>query len=142
MSRDEAISMAEERDLDLVLVNPNAKPHPMCKFMDYGKMMFERQKKQKEAKKLQKQMETKEIRLSANIADHDINFKSKNARGFIENGNRVKVTMRFKGREILKNEIGRDILVKFADTLSDVAEVVKTPSMEGRSMFMILAKKK
>ena len=134
--------MAEERGFDLVLVNPNAEPHPMCKFMDYGKMLFERTKKQKEAKKLQKQMETKEIRLSANIAEHDLGFKSKNARGFLENGNRVKVTMRFKGREIVKNELGRDVLLKFAETLSDISEVVKTPSMEGRSMFMILAKKK
>ena len=105
-------------------------------------MLFERTKKQKEAKKLQKQMETKEIRLSANIAEHDLGFKSKNARGFLENGNRVKVTMRFRGREIVKNELGRDVLLKFAETLSDISEVVKAPSMEGRSMFMILAKKK
>lgn len=142
MLKVDAINLAEEKGLDLVLVNPNNKPFPMCKFMDYGKIMFERAKKQKEAKKLQKQMETKEIRISANIAEHDILFKSKNARGFLEAGNRVKVSMRFRGREIVKNELAKDVFIKFADSLSDISEITKAPSLEGRSMFMILAKKK
>ena len=110
--------------------------------MDYGKLEFEKAKRQKEARKKSKQTETKEIRLSPNIAEHDISYKSKNARDFIEKGNKVKVTMRFRGREIAKNDIGRDVMFKFAETLEDVAEIVKKPSMEGRSMQMILAKKK
>lgn len=114
----------------------------MCKFMDYGKVLFERTKKQKEARKLQKQMETKEIRLSANIAEHDINFKIKNARSFLENGNRVKITMRFRGREATKSELGKEVLIKFSKALEDISDIVKAPSMEGKSMFMILAKKK
>ena len=110
--------------------------------MDYGKLEFEKAKRQKEARKKSKQTETKEIRLSPNIAEHDIAYKSKNARDFIEKGNKVKVTMRFRGREIAKSDIGKDVMSKFAKTLEDVAEIVKKPSMEGRTMQMILAKKK
>lgn len=141
MSTAEAQEIADERGLDLVLVSPDTKP-AVAKMMDYGKMAFERAKKQKEARKNAKQTETKELRLSANIAKHDLAFKSKNAREFLTKGNRVKITMRFRGREIVKSEMGKEVLVAFAEELEDIADVVKAPSMEGKSMFMILAKKK
>lgn len=139
---EEALEIAGDKKLDLILVGPKAKPYPIAKLMDYGKLEFEKAKRQKEARKKSKQTETKEIRLSPNIAEHDITYKSKNARDFIEKGNKVKVTMRFRGREIAKSDIGKDVMSKFAKTLEDVAEIVKKPSMEGRTMQMILAKKK
>ena len=139
---EEALEIAGDKKLDLILVGQKAKQYPIAKLMDYGKLEFEKAKRQKEARKKSKQTETKEIRLSPNIAEHDIAYKSKNARDFIEKGNKVKVTMRFRGREIAKSDIGKDVMSKFAKTLEDVAEIVKKPSMEGRTMQMILAKKK
>lgn len=110
--------------------------------MDYGKYKFEQQKREKEAKRRTKQAEMKEIRVSSTIGDHDLKYRVKNARDFIENDHKVKVTLRFRGREIAKSEFGREVLEKFAEELSDVAEVEKAPSMEGRHMFLILSKKK
>lgn len=110
--------------------------------MDYGKYKFEQQKREKEAKRRTKQAEMKEIRVSSTIGDHDLKYRVKNARDFIENDHKVKVTLRFRGREIAKSEFGREVLEKFAEELSDVAEVEKAPSMEGRQMFLILSKKK
>lgn len=110
--------------------------------MDYGKYRFEQQKREKEARRKTKQSEMKEIRVSSTIGEHDLEYRLKNARNFIENDHKVKVTLRFRGREIAKSEFGREVLERFAEELSDVAEVEKAPSMEGRSMFLILSKKK
>lgn len=141
LSLEEAISMAKEKGLDVVCVNVNSRP-VVCKCMDYGKYKFELQKREKLAKKKSKQKELKEIRVSAGIGDHDLDYKVKNARTFLENGNKVKVFLRFKGREIARKEYGTAVLEKIAKQLEDIAEVEKKPLMEGRNMFMILAKKK
>jgi translation initiation factor IF-3 len=137
---DEAISIAEEKNLDLVLVAPNAKP-VVCKIMNYGKYKFEQAKKEKESRKNQKAVEMKEVRVSSNIGEHDFNFKSKNARGFLEAGNKVKFTLRFRGRELNNVKAGEVILNKFAESLSDIATVEKKPFLEGKTMFVILSKK-
>lgn len=138
---DQAIEKAEEQDLDLVLVSPNAKP-PVCKIMNYGKYKFEQAKKEKEARKNQKTVELKEIRVSTNIGDHDFNFKCKNARSFLENGNKVKVSLRFRGRELNNVKIGEAVLNKFIEALSDISTVEKKPLLEGKTMFVILTKNK
>jgi translation initiation factor IF-3 len=140
LSLDEAISIAEEKNLDLVLVAPNAKP-VVCKIMNYGKYKFEQAKKEKESRKNQKAVEMKEVRVSSNIGEHDFNFKSKNARGFLEAGNKVKFTLRFRGRELNNVKAGEVILNKFAESLSDIATVEKKPFLEGKTMFVILSKK-
>ncbi len=135
-----AIEIAEEKNLDLVLVAPNAKP-AVCKIMNYGKYKFEQAKKEKESRKNQKAVELKEIRVSLNIGDHDFNFKSKNARGFLEAGNKVKFTLKFRGRELNNAKAGEAILNKFAESLEDIATVEKKPFLEGKTMLVILSKK-
>ena len=136
----DAIEKASEKGLDLVLVAPNVNP-PVCKIMNYGKYKFEQAKKEKEAKKKQKVLEVKELRVTPNIEEHDFGFKSKNARKFIEDGNKVKITVRFRGREVNNSKSGEVVLQKFIDALEDVATVEKQPKLEGRNMFTILAKK-
>ncbi len=137
---EQAVTMAEEKNLDLVLVAPNAKP-VVCKIMNYGKYKFEQAKKEKESRKNQKAVELKEIRVSSNIGEHDFNFKSKNARSFLESGNKVKFTLRFRGRELNNVKAGEEILNKFAQSLEDIATVEKKPFLEGKTMFIILNKK-
>ena len=136
----EALDKAEDKNLDLVLVAPNVNP-PVCKIMNYGKYKFEQAKKEKEAKKKQKALEIKEIRITPNIEEHDFGFKSKNARKFLEDGNKVKITVRFRGREVNNVKAGESVLNKFIDELSEVAVVEKSPKLEGRNMFIMLAKK-
>ena len=137
---EKALEMAEDRNLDLVLVAPNAKP-VVCKIMNYGKYKFEQAKKEKESRRNQKAVEVKEIRVSSNIGQHDFDFKSKNARSFLESGNKVKFTLRFRGRELNNSKSGEVILNKFAESLEDIATVEKKPFLEGKTMFIILAKK-
>ena len=136
----EALEKAEEKNLDLVLVAPQAKP-PVCKIMNYGKYKFEQAKKEKEAKKKQKTLEIKEIRVTPNIEEHDFGFKAKNARKFLEDGNKVKINVRFRGREVNNSKEGELVLRKFIEALEDVSVVEKQPKLEGRNMFTILAKK-
>ena len=140
LSIEKALEMAEDKNLDLVLVAPNAKP-VVCKIMNYGKYKFEQAKKEKESRKNQKAVEIKEIRVSSNIGQHDFDFKSKNARNFLESGNKVKFTLRFRGRELNNSKAGEAILNKFAESLEDIANVEKRPFLEGKTMFIILAKK-
>ena len=140
MKTSEALEEAEGRDLDLVLVAPNTKP-PVCKFMNYGKYKFEQAKKEKEARKNQKVQETKEIRVTPNIEEHDFGFKSKNARKFLEDGCKVKITVRFRGRELNYISQGEKLLEKFIEELSDIAIPDKKPLLEGKNMFIILQNK-
>ncbi len=140
LSLNEALEKAEEKNLDLVLVAPNANP-VVCKIMNYGKYKFEQAKKEKEAKKKQKTLEVKELRVTPNIEEHDFEFKSKNARKFLTAGNKVKITVRFRGREVNNSKAGEVVLNKFIENLEDVATVEKKPKLEGRNMFTILAKK-
>ena len=137
---EKALEYAEDRNLDLVLVAPNAKP-VVCKLMNYGKYKFEQAKKEKESRKNQKAVELKEIRVTPNIGEHDFAFKSKNARAFLESGNKVKFTVRFRGRELNNVKAGENVLTKFAENLSDIATVEKKPFLEGKTMFIILTKK-
>jgi translation initiation factor IF-3 len=134
----EALRVAEERDLDLVEVAPNASP-PVCRIMDYGKFLYDRQRREREARRTQKQTEVKEIRLRPKIADHDVMVKSKQARGFLSEGNKVRVRVRFRGREITHREIAIELLNRFAGDLSDVSTIEQRPAMEGYTMLMILA---
>ena len=140
MSFNEAIEIAESKNLDLVLVAPNANP-VVCKIMNYGKYKFEQAKKEKEAKKKQKTFELKELRVTPNIEEHDFSFKCKNARKFLEDGCKVKITVRFRGREVNNTKTGESVLNKFIEELEDIANVEKKPLLEGRNMFIILAKK-
>ena len=140
VSLKEALEIDKEKKLDLVLVAPNSKP-PVCKIMNYGKYKFEQAKKEKEAKKKQKTVEVKVIRITPNIEEHDFGFKAKNARKFIEDGNKVKITVRFKGREVNNSKLGEDVLNKFIENLEDIASVDKKPKLEGRNMFIMLSKK-
>ena len=140
ISLQEALEKAEDKKLDLVLVAPNVNP-PVCKIMNYGKYKFEQAKKEKEAKKKQKVLEIKEIRITPNIEEHDFGFKSKNARKFLEDGNKVKITVRFKGREVNNVKLGENVLEKFIQELEDVSVVEKKPKLEGRNMFIMLSKK-
>ena len=140
ISFESALEKAEEKNLDLVLVSPNANP-PVCKIMNYGKYKFEQAKKEKEAKKKQKILEVKEIRVTPNIEEHDFSFKAKNARKFLEDGNKVKITVRFRGREDNNSKAGEAVLNKFIEALEEVSVVEKKPKLEGRNMFTILAKK-
>lgn len=138
----EAIEMAEKESLDLVQVAPsNNNNPPVCKMMNYGKYKFEQAKKEKEAKKKQKTLELKELRVTPNIEEHDFSFKSKNARKFLEEGNKVKITVRFRGREVNNAKAGEAVLNKFIENLEDISAVEKKPKLEGRNMFIILAKK-
>ena len=126
--------------LDLVLVSPNSQV-PVCKIMNYGKYKFEQAKKEKEAKKKQRTQETKELRITPNIEEHDFGFKAKNARKFLEDGNKVKITVRFRGRELNNTKLGEQVLNQFIDNLEDISVVEKKPKLEGKNMFIILAKK-
>src|SRR5690554_6164179 len=137
-SRQEALEIAATRNLDLVLVAPNAKP-PVCRIMDYGKYRFEQQKKDREARKKQKVINIKEVRLSPGIEDHDFSTKLRNARKFLEKGDKVKVSIRFRGRAITHKDLGRDVLERMAEACNDISTVEQKPKMEGRSMFLMLA---
>ena len=141
MSAREALKLAEEEELDLVKIAPTAKP-PVCKIIDYGKYRYELARKEKEAKKKQKTVEVKEVRLSPNIDVNDLNTKVNNAKKFIAKGNKVKVTLRFRGREMAHVQQSKHILDDFAETLADVAVVEKPAKMEGRAMSMVLAEKR
>ena len=140
METSKAIEIAYEKNLDLVLVAPNGNP-PVCKIMNYGKYKFEQSKKEKEAKKKQKVYELKELRITPNTEEHDFNFKVKNAKKFIEEGFKVKITVRFRGRELSYVKQGEAVLNDFIEVLSDVATAEKRPKLEGKNMFIILAKK-
>jgi translation initiation factor IF-3 len=137
----DAKKMAEEKELDLVMISPNANP-PVCKIMDFGKFIYEQSKKEKEAKKNQKIVNIKEIRFSPNIEEHDITIKANNARRFLLDGDKVKVTVRFRGREAEYSHLGRKILDNFVSKLEDVSTIEKPAKLEGRNMIVILAPKR
>lgn len=141
MSAREAYKLAQEAELDLVKIAPGAKP-PVCKIIDYGKYRYELARKEKEARKKQKTVELKEVRLSPNIDTNDLNTKMNAARKFISKGNKVKVTLRFRGREMTHVQASKHILDDFAEALADIAVVEKAPKLEGRSMGMVLAEKR
>ena len=141
MSAIEARKLAEEADLDLVKISPGAKP-PVCKIIDYGKFKYEKTRKEKDAKKKQHTVEIKEIRMSPNIDTNDLQTKINAAKKFLSKGDRVKVTLRFRGREMAHMQQSAHILTDFADALKDCASVDKTPKVEGRSLTMFLAGKK
>lgn len=141
MSAKEAMKLAQEAELDLVKIAPTAKP-PVCKIIDYGKYRYEQARKEKEAKKKQKTVEVKEVRLSPNIDTNDFNTKVNNAKKFIQKGNKVKVTLRFRGREMAHMQTSKHILDDFADMLKDVAAVEKSAKIEGRSISMVLTEKR
>ena len=141
MSSREAMRLAQEAELDLVKIAPTAKP-PVCKIVDYGKFRYDQIRKEKEARKKQRIVELKEIRLSPNIDTNDLNTKIGAARKFITKGNKVKITLRFRGREMAHMQASRHILDDFAAELTDVAVVEKAPKLEGRSISMVLTEKK
>ena len=141
MSSKEAMKLAREAELDLVKIAPNAKP-PVCKIIDYGKYRYELARKEKEAKKKQKTIDVKEVRLSPNIDKNDLNTKINQARKFLSKGDKVKVTLRFRGRELAHVNSSKVILEEFAEQLSDAAVVDKQPKFEGRSMIMFLTEKR
>ena len=136
----DALERAYQKNLDLVLVSPNSDPK-VCKIMNYGKYKFEQAKKEKEARKKQKVFELKEIRVTPNIESHDFEFKVKNAKKFIEEGNKVKITVKFRGREMNYVKLGEKVLTDFIEALDEVAVCEKKPVLEGKNMFIILAKK-
>ena len=141
MSAREAMKIAMEAELDLVKIAPTAKP-PVCKIIDYGKYKYEQTRKEKEAKKKQRTVEIKEVRLSPNIDTNDLNTKVNNAKKFISKGNKVKVTLRFRGREMAHVQQSRHILDDFAEMLSDIAVVEKAAKLEGRNMSMVLTERR
>ena len=141
MSARDAYKMAQEAELDLVKIAPTAKP-PVCKIIDYGKYRYELARKEKEARKKQKVIDVKEVRLSPNIDTNDLNTKVGAARKFLEKGDKVKVTLRFRGRELAHVNSSKGILEDFAQQLSDIAVVDKQPKFEGRSMIMFLTEKR
>lgn len=141
MSSREAYKLAQEAELDLVKIAPTAKP-PVCKIIDYGKYRYEMARKEKEAKKKQKTVELKEVRLSPNIDTNDLNTKINAAKKFISKGNKVKVTLRFRGREMAHVQNSRHILDDFAKELEEIATVEKAPKLEGRNMSMVLTEKR
>lgn len=141
MSARDAMKIAREAELDLVKIAPTAKP-PVCKIIDYGKYKYEQARKEKEAKKKQKVIEIKEVRLSPNIEDNDLNTKVSAAKKFLEKGNKVKVTLRFRGREMAHMASSKHILDDFAKMLEKVAVVEKPAKVEGRSMTLVLAQKR
>ncbi len=136
----DALLAAEDAGLDLVEIAPNADP-PVCKILDYGKYKYELQKKAAEARKKQKIIEVKEIKMRPNIDDNDYDVKMRSARRFIEEGDKVKVTMRFRGREMAHQDLGMNVLVKVRDDLEAMAKVEQMPKLEGRQMIMVLAPK-
>ncbi len=140
MSAADALNIAIEKDLDLVKISPNAVP-PVCKIMDYGKYRFEQIKREKEAKKNQRVIEIKEVRMSPSIDVNDFNVKLRNAQKFLKDGDRVKVTVRFRGREMAHTEIGEELLKKFAEQCGEIATVDKNAKLEGRHMNMFLSPK-
>lgn len=140
MSSDEALRIAEERDLDLVKIAPGSNP-PVCKIMDYGKYRFEQSKREKEAKKNQHTIEVKEIRMSPSIGENDFNTKLKNGQKFLAGGDRLKVTVRFRGREMAHTNIGEQLLRDFAAKCADLANLDKQPKLEGRNMSIFLSPK-
>lgn len=137
MASKDAQVLANSKTLDLVKIAPQAAP-PVCRIMDYGKYMFELAKKEKEARKNQKIVSLKEIRLSASIEDHDFEFKVKNAVKFLKDGDKVKVSVKFRGREMNYTALGQKVLEKFAETIEEVGTVEKKPKLEGRNMIMII----
>ena len=141
MSSKDAQKLADEQGVDLIKIAPTAKP-PVCKIMDYGKFRYEQTRREKEAKKKQRIIDIKEVRLSPNIDDNDLNTKANMARKFLTKGDKVKVTLRFRGRELAHTDNGKAILNSFAEMLSDVAVVDKPAKFEGRSMIMFLAEKR
>ena len=140
MSAQEALKIAVEKELDLVKIAPGSNP-PVCKVMDYGKFRFEQAKKEKEAKKNQRVIEIKEIRMSPGIGENDFNTKLKNGQKFLNDGDRVKVSVRFRGREMAHTEIGEQLLKDFAAKCADIATLYKNPKLEGRNMSMFLSPK-
>jgi translation initiation factor IF-3 len=136
----DALIAAEEAGLDLVEVSPNADP-PVCKILDYGKFKYEAQKRANEARKKQKIIEVKEIKMRPNIDDNDYDVKMRSARRFLEEGDKVKVTMRFRGREMAHQDLGMNVLIKVRDELVEMAKVEQMPKLEGRQMIMVLAPK-
>lgn len=140
VSTREALSAAEEAGLDLVEISPNADP-PVCKILDFGKYKYEQQKKRNEARKKQKVIEVKEIKLRPNIDDHDYDVKMRSATSFLEEGDKVKVTMRFRGREMMHQELGMNVLMRVKEQLEPLAKVEQIPQLEGRQMTMVLAPK-
>ena len=141
VSIERALEVAASFDLDLVEVAPNAKP-PVCKVIDFGKFMYEKKKKEKEAKKKQHTIQVKELRFRPNTEDHDLEFKTRHAREFLEGGDKVKATVQFRGRDMLYTEQGEELLNNLADELDDVSKIESKPAMEGRRMIMILAPEK
>lgn len=141
MSSRDAMKLAQEAELDLVKIAPKAQP-PVCKIIDYGKYKYEQTRKEKEAKKKQKTVEIKEVRMSPNIDTNDLNTKINNAKKFLVKGNKVKVTLRFRGREMAHVQQSRHILDDFAETLKDIASIEKAPKLEGRNMSMVLTVKR
>jgi len=135
---EEALKLAEEKELDLVEVAPKAKP-PVCRLMDYGKYLYEKQKRERESRKAQKQIEIKEVRLRPKTDKHDVDVVLKKIRKFVQTGAKVRVRIRFRGREIAHPEVARNIMKSVATSVADVASVESMPSFEGRSMIMVLA---
>ncbi|WP_371931351.1 translation initiation factor IF-3 [Roseovarius sp. MMSF_3350] len=133
-----AMGMAEEAGLDLVEISPNANP-PVCKIMDYGKYKYEQQKRESEARKKQKVIEVKEVKFRPNTDTHDYDVKMRNVFRFLENGDKVKITLRFRGREMAHQDLGRDLLQRVAEDIKDIGKVENMPKMEGRQMIMIIA---
>ena len=138
VSVEEGLKKADEAGLDLVEVSPNAKP-PVCKILDYGKYKYEEQKKAAEARKKQKTVDVKEVKIRPGIEEHDYQVKMRNARKFLTNGDKVKVTMRFRGREMAHQHIGMDLLKRMIEELADVGKVDLEPKMEGRQIIMVLS---
>jgi translation initiation factor IF-3 len=136
----EALKIAEERQLDLVEIAPQAKP-PVCRIMDFGKYKYEQSKREKEARKKQRVIDVKEVKIRPNIEDHDFSVKVRNAARFLKEGNKVKTTMIFRGREIVHTQLGRQLLVRMAEELKDLCNVERQPKLEGKNMVMILAPK-
>ena len=141
MSTKEALRIAQDRETDLVEVAPNAKP-PVCRLMDYGKYLYEAQKRERDARKSQTKVEVKEIRLRPKTGEHDIGYKLKQARTFLNRGAKVKVRLRFRGREVTHPEVALDLMTHIAEELEDVAIVEQRPSKEGMTMLMVLAPNK
>jgi translation initiation factor IF-3 len=138
MQTRQALRIAEEKDLDLVEVAPNARP-PVCRLMDYGKYLYEKQKRERDARKAQKQIEVKEVRLRPKTDEHDIQVVLKKIRKFMGEGAKVRVRIRFRGREIAHPDVARNMMKRVAEDVSDVADVESMPSFEGRSMIMVLS---
>lgn len=141
MPIDKALEIAESFGLDLVEVAPNAKP-PVCKVIDFGKFMYEKKKKEKEAKKKQHTVQVKELRFRPGTEEHDLNFKTRHAREFLENGDKVKATVQFRGRDMLYTERGEELLLNLAEELEDISEIESKPTMEGKRMIMMLSPSK